>query len=236
MSYGSKLSLYRIQMSSQSLLCSYGIPGQIFYSLRVPITAVMTVLENLAKVTTELQYMISSSSFCFNTYSNPLFGTTPFQVIYSRLPRALMSYYARLVWLPLTISSGIVISSRLRFGSASSYPRTPCKSSRTTSIAMWSSLLATWSCFAYSNAWRWPSPLPLPPSLAHATSGPIRWRVAYSLQLPPKGPIHDVFHVAKLSKYERVPPAAIMSIPAIPVAVWCLRCLGWCKLIWTPES
>lgn len=55
-------------------LCAYGIPGQIFYSLHVPIneedmaksplTAVMTVVEgksSVAKVTTELQYLISST-------------------------------------------------------------------------------------------------------------------------------------------------------------------------------
>lgn len=55
-------------------LCAHGIPGQLFYSLHVPIdeedmansplTAVMTVLEgkgSVAKVTTELQYLISST-------------------------------------------------------------------------------------------------------------------------------------------------------------------------------
>jgi hypothetical protein len=54
-------------------LCAYGIPGQLFYSLHVPIeeedeikspiTAVMTILEgkgSVAKVTTELKYLIRS--------------------------------------------------------------------------------------------------------------------------------------------------------------------------------
>lgn len=55
-------------------LCGYGIPGQLFYSLHVPIeeedmakspiTAVMTIVNgkgSVAKVTTELQFMINSS-------------------------------------------------------------------------------------------------------------------------------------------------------------------------------
>lgn len=55
-------------------LCAYGIPGQLFYSLHFPmneedmakslITAMMTILEGkgtVAKVTTELQYLINSS-------------------------------------------------------------------------------------------------------------------------------------------------------------------------------
>lgn len=55
-------------------LCAFGIPGQLFYSIHVPIdeedvanspiTAVMTVIQGkgtVSKVTTELQYLISST-------------------------------------------------------------------------------------------------------------------------------------------------------------------------------
>ena len=55
-------------------LCAYGMPGQLFYNLHVPIdeddmaksplTVVMTLIEgkwSTAKVTTELQYLISST-------------------------------------------------------------------------------------------------------------------------------------------------------------------------------
>ena len=55
-------------------LCGYGLPGQLFYSIQVPIeeeevvnspiTALMTVIEgkgSVCKVTTELKYLINST-------------------------------------------------------------------------------------------------------------------------------------------------------------------------------
>ena len=58
----------------QTALIKNGMPGQLFYSLHVPIneeemvnspiTSMMTILEgkgSMAKVTTELQYLVSSS-------------------------------------------------------------------------------------------------------------------------------------------------------------------------------
>jgi hypothetical protein len=65
---------YPFKESRGLKLCAYGISGQLFYSLHVPITeeeiarspitAVITMLEgkgSVAKVTTELQYLVSSS-------------------------------------------------------------------------------------------------------------------------------------------------------------------------------
>lgn len=55
-------------------LCGFGLPGQLFYSIHVPIeeeekiksplTAVMTIIQgkgSVSKVTTELQYLINST-------------------------------------------------------------------------------------------------------------------------------------------------------------------------------
>jgi len=161
------------------------------------------------------------AEFCFNTLYQSALRTTPFQVVYGRMPPSLASYQpglARVVAVDKQLQQrdAFLAEIRERLLQAQDYMKASHdKAHREVVFAaddwVWLRLHQR-SAAGITDGSKG--------KLAPRFYGPFQvleriGSVAYRLRLPPKARIHDVFHVVFLKKYHGEPPTSIIALPPI---------------------
>jgi len=165
--------------------------------------------------------VVAVGEYCYNTSFQTALKASPFQVVYGRVPLALISYEPGLAKLPavdrqlmdrdaflVNIKDWLLHTQDLMRAQHDRHHR---HVEFQVSQWVWLRLHQRLAASIIDKSAGKLAPRFYGPYRVLERIGPV----AYRLELPPRSRIHSIFHVVFLKKYEGAPPAEIVQLPAI---------------------